>query len=405
VYDVPTGCIRERNGRFYIRTRVYVVDPKTGQSRWKQIERAAGTNRRKAQLMLRNLQSSLDQNRFVPAAGLTVSELGARWLAEHVNPNLKPGAAASYRTTFHLHVAPVLGPTKVEDCTPQMIRTLLGRKRAAGMSEEGVAKVRRQIHALFAYAQDLGVVAVNPADVPRARGRRAPHRRARGTELTPVQIERFLAACSPRWRRFFTVALDTGLRRGELIGLQWGDIDLLQRIVHVRRSIGPYDDPEDLVDAATKTEAGKRLVPILDGALQALEEQCAQAADTGEATPVFPTVEKKPNRVGATLPPGRPLCPRMVSRVFRRYADRAGLPATIRLHDLRHTAITNAISQGEDILLISAFAGHAKTSTTLDIYAHLMPDRVKRAAFRMRSVSAADRRTSPPELPARRAAA
>jgi integrase len=383
---MASGCIRERNGRFYIRTRVFVVDPKTGQSRWKQIERAAGTNRRKAQLMLRALQTDVDRNRFVPA-GLTVAQLGAKWLAEHVQPNLKPGAAASYKSTFHLHVAPVLGPTRVDDCTPQMIRTLLGRKRAEGMSEEGVAKVRRQIHALFAFAQDIGLIAVNPADTPRARGRKAGHKRARGTELTPVQIERFLAACPPRWRRFFTVALDTGLRRGELIGLQWGDVDLLQRIVHVRRTIGPYDDPEDLLDASTKTEAGKRLVPILDGALQALEEQYAQTRDTSEAAPVFPTVERKPTRAGVTLPPGRPLCPRMVSRVFRRYAERAGLPETIRLHDLRHTAITNAIGQGEDILLISAFAGHAKTSTTLDIYAHLMPDRVKQAAFRMRSVS------------------
>jgi integrase len=68
--------------------------------------------------------------------------------------------------------------------------------------------------------------------------------------------------------------------------------------------------------------------------------------------------------------------------VFRRYAQRAELPPTVRLHDLRHTAITNAIGQGEDILLIAAFAGHAKTSTTVDVYGHLMPDRVRQAARR-----------------------
>jgi site-specific recombinase XerD len=73
----------------------------------------------------------------------------------------------------------------------------------------------------------------------------------------------------------------------------------------------------------------------------------------------------------------------MVTRVFRRYANRAGLPETIRLHDLRHTAITNAISQGEDILLVAAFAGHAKTSTTVDVYGHLMPSRVRQAAHRI----------------------
>ena len=69
----------------------------------------------------------------------------------------------------------------------------------------------------------------------------------------------------------------------------------------------------------------------------------------------------------------------MVTRVFRRSADLAGLPETIRLHDLRHTAITSAISQGEDIMLVAAFAGHAKTSTTGDVYSHLLPKRAHEA--------------------------
>ncbi len=210
----------------------------------------------------------------------------------------------------------------------------------------------------------------------------------------------------PRWRLFFTVALDTGLRRGELIGLRWGDVDLLERILYVRRSIGPYDDPDDLAGGCdqdrltTKTEASQRLVPILDGAQSALEELFTSARNTEDNAPVFGTVERKPGHDGFTRPLGRPLSPRMVTRVFRRYAERAGLPESIRLHDLRHTAITNAIGQGEDILLISAFAGHAKTSTTVDIYGHLMPDRVREAARRMRSVSGpAGPQQSPANVP------
>jgi integrase len=90
---------------------------------------------------------------------------------------------------------------------------------------------------------------------------------------------------------------------------------------------------------------------------------------------------------GVMRPAGRPIDPRWVNRVFRETANRAGLPKTIRFHDLRHTAITNAISQGEDIMLVAAFAGHAKTSTTTDVYGHLMPQRAQDAARRMRSVS------------------
>jgi len=378
---------------------VLVIDPHTGLARWKQVEKAAGQSKRKAQRVLRGLQGDVEDGRFVPSS-TTVLELGRRWLDEHVQPNLKPGAAANYRGTFYRHIAPALGAVRVDDCRPQMIRALLGRKRGEGLSDETVAKIRRHIHAMFAFAQDVGLVTVNPANSPRARGGKQGRRRARGTELSPVQVKRFLDECSPRWRMFFTVALDTGLRRGELIGLRWGDIDLLERILYVRRSIGPYDEPGSLDSCGglgelaldddrltTKTEASQRLVPILDGAQAALEELFAGAGDTRDHAPVFATVERKCGRDGVMRATGRPLSPRMVTRVFRRYADRAGLPESVRLHDLRHTAITSAIGQGEDILLVAAFAGHAKTSTTVDVYGHLMPDRVREAARRMRSVS------------------
>jgi integrase len=381
---VPSGCIRERNGRFYVRTRALVIDAHSGTSRWRQIEKAAGPSRRRAEKMLRALQDDVDDGRFIPSS-VTVLELGNRWLTEHVQPNLKPATAATYRGTFYQHIAAALGAVRLDDLHPQAIRGLLGKKRAEGLSEETVAKIRRHIHAMLAFAQDAGLLSINPADAARARGGQTTHRRARGTQLSPVQIKRLLDECSPRWRAFFTVALDTGLRRGELVGLRWGDIDLLQRILHVRRSISSYDQPGQRL--TTKTEAGQRLVPILDGAQATLEELYAIAKDKDDGAPVFATVECKRGRDGLMRPTGRPLSPRMVTRVFRRYAQRAGLAHTIRLHDLRHTAITNAIAQGEDILLISAFAGHAKTSTTVDIYGHLMPDRVREAAHRMRSVT------------------
>jgi integrase len=341
-------------------------------------------------LVLRSLQGEVQEGRFLPSA-MTVAELGHKWLTEHVQANLKPGAAADYRGTFYRHVAPALGAVRLDDCSPQMVRALLGQERAQGLGAETVAKIRRHIHAMFAFAQDAGLVSVNPADAARARGRRQSSHRARGTELSPVQVKRFLDECSPRWRALFTVALDTGLRRGELIGLCWGDVDLLQRIIYVRRSIGAYDQPrassQPERQLTTKTEASQRLVPILDGAQAALEELYKDAVNTSDEAPVFVTVERKRGRDGVIRPRGRPLSPRMLTRVFRRYAERSALPHSIRLHDLRHTAITNAIAQGEDILLISAFAGHAKTSTTVDVYGHLMPDRVREAARRMRSVS------------------
>jgi len=380
------GTIRKRNGRYYIRTRVWIIDSDTGEGRWKQIEKAAGTNRKQAGERLKELQTDVDEDTFVPTT-VTVLELGQRWLREHVQPELKPGAAANYKGTFNKHVAPTIGHLQLDQCKSETVDKLLARKREAGLSKQTVSKIRRHMHAMFAFGQDKKLLTVNPCAQPRQRGRKVS-RKARGTVLSPAQIKRFLDECSPRWRLFFTVALDTGLRRGELIGLRWGDVDLLERVLYVRRSIGVYDDPEDLErELDTKTDAGERLVPIIDGAQAALEALYASALDTDDDAPVFATVERKRGHDGVMRSVGRPLSPRMVTRVYRRYADRAGIPPKIRLHDMRHTAITNAISQGEDIMLVSAFAGHAKTSTTVDVYGHLMPERAQEAARRMRSIA------------------
>ena len=385
------GSVREREGRFYVRLRVLAIDPATGASRWRQVEKAAGPSRRGALELLRTLESSAQDGTYLPSR-VTVAELGCRWLSEHVHVDLKPGAVAEYRATFHRHVLPVLGGMRVQDVRQGTVRMLLDQKREEGLSETTVAKIRRHLHAMFAFGQDAGLVSLNPADVPRRRGRRGRGRRARGTELSPAQVKRLLDECPPRWRAFFTVALDTGMRRGELIGLRWGDVDLLERVIHVRRSIGAHDRLEAFAAGeeellTTKTQAGQRLLPILDGAQQALEELCASGADTSDGAPVFTAVRPARAAEGPPCPLGRPLDPRMVTRVFRRYADRAGLPGTIRLHDLRHTAITGAIAQGEDILLIAALAGHAKPSTTVNVYGHLMPGRVRDAARRIHSVA------------------
>src|ERR1019366_7380304 len=191
---MAVGSIRERNGRFYIRTRVQVIDSDTGEIRWQQVEKAAGKSRRQAEKTLRGLQTTVDEGSYAPSS-MTVLELGRKWLREHVQPNLKPGAAANYKSVFYKHVVPELGAVRVDDCRPQMVKTLLGRKREKGLSEETVAKIRLHMHAMFAFAQDAGLLTVNPAAAPRKRGQKQ-RRRSRGTALSPAQVKRFLDACS-----------------------------------------------------------------------------------------------------------------------------------------------------------------------------------------------------------------
>ena len=375
------GTLRKRAGHYYIRTRVRVIDPETGRSRWKQVEKAAGSRRRDAEKMLKDLQGSVDAGTYAPNA-TTVLELGQRWLREHAQRNLKPSTAANYKGTFYTHAAPMLGAYRVDEVRPLIIRDLLERKREEGLRPETVAKIHRHLHALFAFAE----LPVNPAELPRRPGPKQRKRKGRGMALTPVQEKQLMDACSPRWRLFFRVALSTGLRRGEMIGLRW-DASLTERVIDIRRSICPYDDLEDDEALTTKTEAGERTVPVFPDALEAFEELYRLAGSPGDDDPVFGTVEPKPATGGRRASiPGGVLSPRLVTKAFRRYADRAGL-TEFTLHDLRHTTITRLIAQGAEIDLISAIAGHSKTSTTMDIYGHLLRGRVQEAAGRFNPAS------------------
>ena len=128
--SAATGTIRERNGRFYIRTRVRIVDPASGEARWKQVEKAAGPSRRQAAKQLVGLQDQVDQAAYVPTS-MTVLELGQKWLREHVQPNLKAGSAANYKGTFYKHVAPSIGAVRVDDCRPPD-REGVARSQAGG---------------------------------------------------------------------------------------------------------------------------------------------------------------------------------------------------------------------------------------------------------------------------------
>ena len=377
------GSIRKRSGRYYIRTRVRVIDDETGKPRWKQVEREGGRHplpgcRGRAEGDARSRRRGP-----VQAEPATVLELGQRWLREHVQCDLKPSTAANYKGTFYTHVAPALGAYRVDEVTQEMVRTLLERKRKAGLRPETVSKIHRHIHAMFEFAE----LPVNPAELRRRPGKKQRKPKGRGTALTPMQEKQLMDECSPRWRLFFLVALSTGLRRGEMIGLRWGDVSLIEEVIDVRRSICPYDDIDDDESLTTKTEAGERVVPLFPDAVAALGELYRLAVSTDDDAPVFCTVECKPAMPGRRASvAGGVLIPRMVTKAFRRYADRAGL-TEITLHDLRHTTITRLMNQGATIDIVAAIAGHSKTSTTTDVYGHRQRGHIQEAARRFNPVT------------------
>ena len=165
----------------------------------------------------------------------------------------------------------------------------------------------------------------------------------------------------------YYIKLATGLRRGELLGLKWTDIDWKNGIIKVRRQIARVDG--QIVEAPLKTKNSYRAVSISPQAIEVLREQKRKTNDQY----VFPS------------PNGGPISPDSVNNMLKRVLERAGIPK-VRFHDLRHTFATIALQNGVDIKTVSGMLGHFSAGFTLDTYAHVTTAAQKEAAQTMGNV-------------------
>ena len=162
--------------------------------------------------------------------------------------------------------------------------------------------------------------------------------------------------------------LATGLRRGELLGLKWTDIDLDRGVLKIQRAISRQNGK--VVEAPLKTKNAYRTLPLSADAIDVLK---AQKNKVGSSEWVFPS------------PTGDPMSPDSVLHMLQRVLKRAGLPR-IRFHDLRHTFATMALQNGVDVKTVSSMLGHYSAGFTLDTYAHVTTDAQLKAAQTMGSI-------------------
>ena len=165
----------------------------------------------------------------------------------------------------------------------------------------------------------------------------------------------------------YYIELATGLRRGELLGLKWQDIDWKNGIIKVRRQVARVDG--EIVEAPLKTKNSYRAVTISQQAIEVLKIQKRNTNDEY----VFPS------------PNGGPISPDSVNNMLKRVLARAGIPK-VRFHDLRHTFATIALQSGVDIKTVSSMLGHFSAGFTLDTYAHVTTSAQKEAAETMGQV-------------------
>jgi len=308
---------------------------------------------------------------------VTVAEYLGRWLEDSVRGTVKITTYAGYESVVRLHVSPTLGGTKLSALTPAHVQGLYRSKLDEGLAPKSVKHVHTTLHRALKQAVRWGPVPRNAAaetDPPRVS---SPEMRP----FTPVQARTLLdAAEGNRLEALFVLAVTTGMRQGEILGLGWEDMDTEAGVVRVRRTLTLAKGGPRLTEP--KTPRSRRSIRLTTSAVDALErhrerqdsEGAARGPDWNGFGLVFCTHRGTPLRRDT-----------LHDKYWKPLLRRAGLPDT-RFHDLRHTCATLLLTKGVHPKIVSEMLGHSSIAITLDTYSHVIPGLGDAAALAMEDV-------------------
>jgi integrase len=288
---------------------------------------------------------------------LTVEKHLERWL-HGARPELKDTTLAGYRNAVN-RIVPHLGRIKVQSLTATHVRNLMTDLHDQGLAPKTIANTHAVLRAALGRAIEDGVIGRNPMASIKA----PPVPKREHTVWTPGQIREFLESLGDsRFHAPVLVAAVTGLRRAEVLGLRWRDLDLDVGVLTIAQTLTAVRGRP--VFTSPKTKTSRRTIPIDAGTVAALRaHRAAQAAERLAAGEVWDDSHDLVFRDEL----GRLINPDRFTRAFTSAVEASGLPK-IRLHDLRHSWATNAFVAGAAAKTVSEQLGHSGISITLDTY-------------------------------------
>jgi integrase len=340
-------------------------------------------SQRDAERALAETLTSLDRGTFITPSKQTLRQFVEEDFLPTLRSVVRPATYHSYERNLRLHVLPALGGRRLLDIDAAALSALYGRlitdgrkDHAAGtpLSPRTVAYIASIVGRVFHQALDWDRIARNPADrarPPKATG--SLRQRVEMTTWTGSEVAQFLSKCQevsdPHYAAWLTLAT-TGLRRGELLGLRWADLDLDSCRASIRQTliVVVVDGRHEAQFGTPKTEHGRRQLALDATTVAALRSHRAAQAErrlaAGELYQDHDLVFAQHD--------GRPLHPERFSRSFDQRVARHGL-RRIRLHDLRHTHATLALQTGVHPRVVQERLGHANIGITLGTYSHVTP--------------------------------
>jgi len=306
-------------------------------------------------------QKLLEIQSFPNLQKLTLKEWSEIWLEKYAPFLLTQTTLESYKRFINNHILPNLGHMYLFDIKPLHIQDLIKQKsekgradgKNGGLSKRSLKYIQQILNNIFKQAVKEGFISSNPAqDVKICYN----YMENNVHVLTKEQVQKFLeTAKSSQYYIAYLIELTTGLRRGEILGLKWSDINWEQSSITIKREVVLING-KPVLQERVKTNTSYRTLFISPEILELLK----QLPKTSEF--IFTTRNK-------TL-----INPRNFIRDFKNILKKAGLPQAIRFHDLRHTYATLLLQSGLSLKYIQQDLGHSKASFTLQRYSHVTTD-------------------------------
>ena len=362
------GITRHKKSGLYMAR--YTVQTPTGPKR----KTLYGKTRREVGERLTKAKADRDGGLVFDADNMKLGEYLGRWLTDSVRDTVRPTTFERYEQMVRLHIRPVLGQLKLKNVTPTHVRGLYREKLDAGLSPRTVQYIHVTLHKALKQAIADGLIPRNATEAVKPP-------QVRREEMRPLTAEQvrilFDAAEGDRLAALYVLAVTTGLRQGELLGLKWDDVDLEGGTLRVRRTLTTAKGGLQLT--APKTKGSRRTVKLTQKAVQALRSHLErQLGEIDRAGSLW-----RENGLIFASESGDPLDRRNVTtHRFKPLLGRAGLPQ-IRFHDLRHTCATLLLTKNVNPKIVSEMLGHASIAITLDTYSHVLPNMQDSAAKAM----------------------
>ncbi|MDV2685175.1 site-specific integrase [Alkalihalophilus lindianensis] len=346
----------------------YALNYKENGKYKKKVKRGFKT-KKDAEAALVEAQDAFNKGTYIEPSKMLYSEFMESWLKDK-KINVKKSTYNNYKYLLDSHLLPSLGHLELSKIGPRDIQSLYNEiKENKILSDENLRKVHTIIKDSLSKAVKWEMIMKNPAELIDA-----PKVVKREVEVwNEDQIKAFLkAANGARYYYAFLMALTTGMRQGEILGLRWKDIDELNGTISIVQTLSHRGQE---LSAGAKTDAGNRRISIDQNTMNQLlalkKLYKLEKLSSGSVYEDFDLVIR--------TSVGTPLSPRNLLRSFYSIIEKANVPK-IRFHDLRHTHASLMLKQGVNPKIVSERLGHANVRITLDTYSHLLPNLQKDTA-------------------------